>query len=216
ERFGADATRMYVLFAAPPEKDFDWQDHGVEGIHRFLARVWRLATAPAPSAHPGPTDQKLLRKVHQTMQRITRDFEGRWHFNTSIAGLMELVNEHYACEGALSPAAAAESIRLLLLMLAPFAPFMAQELWTRRGESGAIALAPWPQADAELAREEALEVVVQVNGKLRARIAVPPGTDAAALEALARSHEKIVPWLAGKTPRQVIAVPGRLVNFVLP
>src|SRR6185437_484802 len=216
ERFGADATRMYVLFAAPPEKDFDWQDNGVEGIHRFLARVWRLAAAPPAASAQGASDSQLLRKAHQVLGKVTRDFEGRWHFNTSIAALMELVNEFYACEGKLSPAAHAQAMRMLLLMLAPFAPFLAHELWQRLGHRTQIGLEDWPAFDPQLAREELIEVVVQVNGKLRARIAVPPGTAAAGLEAAARAHEKIAPLLAGVVPRQVVAVPGRLVNFVLP
>jgi len=215
DRYGADATRMYVLFAAPPEKDFDWQDNGVEGIHRFLARVWRLATRPAPAAKGNSGDGACLRKAHQTLRRITVDFEGRWHFNTSIAALMELVNELYAHDAELSPAARASCMRLLLLMLSPFAPFMAQELWARAGEPGEIALAPWPAYDAALASEEQIEVVIQVGGKLRARLAVPPGTGADALEAAARAHEKIVPLLAAQTPRKVVVIPDRLVNFVM-
>lgn len=214
ERYGADATRMYVLFAAPPEKDFDWSDQGVEGIHRFLARVWRLALRPS-EAGSGTADTELLRKTHQTLRRMTADFESRWHFNTSIAGLMELVNAIYGAEGELSEPVRRELVRLLLLMLAPLAPFLAQEVWTRLGESGAIARQPWPKFDAALAQEESIEVVVQVNGKLRARLSVAPETDQQDLEAAARAHEKIAPLLAGKTPRQVVVVPGRLVNFVL-
>ncbi|HWG36482.1 MAG TPA: class I tRNA ligase family protein [Terriglobales bacterium] len=157
-----------------------------------------------------------MRKAHQVLGKLTRDFEGRWHFNTSIAGLMELVNEFYACEGEISAGAQEEALRLLLLMLAPFAPFLAHELWQRRGHATQIGLEPWPAFDRELAREELIEVVVQINGKLRARLAVPPGTDAAGLEAAARAHDKMAPLLAGVTPRQVVAVPGRLINFVLP
>jgi leucyl-tRNA synthetase len=219
--FGADATRMYVLFAAPPEKDFDWNDQGVEGIHRFLSRVWRLAlrlAAPPAAPHPGggaTADAALRRRAHQTLRRITRDFEGRWHFNTSIAALMELVNAWQASDADLSPAARREVARLLLLMLAPFAPFLAQELWQRLGEAGNVALQPWPAFDAELAREEQIEIIVQVNGKLRARLNAAPEAEAAELERAARAHERIAPLLAGQTPRQVVVVPGRLVNFVL-
>ncbi|TAN21807.1 MAG: leucine--tRNA ligase [Acidobacteria bacterium] len=214
DRYGADATRMYVLFAAPPEKDFDWSDQGVEGIHRFLVRVWRLALRPA-EAGSGTADIGLLRRAHQTLRRMTADFETRWHFNTSIAGLMELVNAIYGAQNELSMSVRAELIRLVLLMLAPLAPFLAQELWMRRGERGEIARQPWPEFDAALAQEETIEVVVQVNGKLRARLSVAPETEKQDLEAAARAHEKIAPLLAGKTPRQVVVVPGRLVNFVL-
>ncbi|MGH9482254.1 MAG: leucine--tRNA ligase [Terriglobales bacterium] len=215
ERFGADATRMYVLFAAPPEKDFDWQDNGVEGIHRFLVRVWRLVLSDRALAADGGGDLAVLRKAHQTLRRITTDFDGRWHFNTSIAALMELVNLLQAEQDRLSGAAFTEVVRLLLLMLAPFAPFLTQELWQRRGQAGAIALASWPEFDPKLAQEEETEIVVQVNGKLRARVSLPNGAGPEEQERAARAHERIAPLLAGKLPRQVVVVPGRLVNFVL-
>jgi len=220
QAYGADATRMYVLFAAPPEKDFDWQENGVEVIHRFLARVWRLALASpsAPAAAPAGEaagDAALRRKAHQTLRRIGNDFEGRWHFNTSLAALMELVNEFYAREGQLSAAVRAESLRLLLLMLAPFAPFLAQELWQRLGHPGVVAVAPWPEFNPELAREEQIEIVVQINGKVRARLSVPPDSDQALVENLARRDGKLQPLLRAQTPKSVIFVPGRLINFVL-
>ncbi len=220
ERYGADATRMYVLFAAPPEKDFDWNDQGVEGIHRFLGRVWRLAGPAAggreaQGGSDGTGDAALLRRAHQTLRRITRDFEGRWHFNTSIAALMELVNAWQAGDGELSAGARGEVSRMLLMMLAPFAPFLAHELWRRAGHTGEIGREPWPAFDAELAREDEIEIIVQVNGKLRARLKAAPETEAAELERAARAHERIAPLLAGATPRQVVVVPGRLVNFVL-
>ncbi|MGH9466219.1 MAG: class I tRNA ligase family protein, partial [Terriglobales bacterium] len=148
-------------------------------------------------------------------RRITQDFAGRWHFNTSIAALMELVNALQASTGSVSEAARVETVRLLLLMLQPFAPFLTQELWQRLGEEGAVARAAWPEYDAGLAKEEAAEIIVQVNGKLRARLTLPVTADAAEMEGAARAHERIAPLLDGKAPRQVITVPGRLVNFVL-
>ncbi|HXE30400.1 MAG TPA: leucine--tRNA ligase [Terriglobales bacterium] len=217
DRYGADATRMYVLFAAPPEKDFDWQDSGVEGIHRFLARVWRLALSSAPEnpRAAAEADRAVLRKAHQTLQRLTHDFDGRWHFNTSIAALMELVNEIYARSTELSGGARQEALRLLVLMLAPFAPFLSQELWTRFGHTGAVGLEPWPGFDPELAREEAVEIVVQVNGKLRTRLAVPRDSAQAEIEAMARTHPKVQPLLPAGARPHVIFVPGRLLNFVV-
>jgi leucyl-tRNA synthetase len=214
ERYGADATRMYVLFAAPPEKDFDWNDQGVEGIHRFLARVWRWALRP-PAGGSGSSDTPLLRKAHQTLRRMTQDFDGRWHFNTSIAALMELVNALYAGDADLAPATRAELQRLVLLMLAPFAPFVAQELWHRQGREGLVCRAAWPAFDPVLAREEEIEVVVQVNGKVRARLSMAPDSAEDELRQAAATHPKIVPLLDGKQPRHVVVVPGRLVNFVL-
>ena len=216
ERYGADATRMYVLFAAPPEKDFDWQDNGVEGIHRFLSRLWRWAAFPGAKAGDGSGDESALRKAHQTLRRITHDFDGRWHFNTSIAALMELLNELQAREAQLSSAARSEVTRLLLLMLQPFAPFVAQELWERRGGSGMIARERWPEYDARLAEEDEIEIMIQVNGKLRDRMRVRRDAGREELEAGARAQEKIRALLDGRTPRQVIVVPGRLVNIVLP
>ncbi|MGH9488424.1 MAG: leucine--tRNA ligase [Terriglobales bacterium] len=214
ERYGGDATRMYVLFAAPPEKDFDWSDQGVEGIHRFLGRVWRWMLRPAAGGGGG-ADTELLRKAHQTLRRMTQDFERRWHFNTSIAALMELVNALYGAEAELSGEGRSELGRLLLMMLAPLAPFLAQELWQRSGREGQIARQSWPAFDAELAREEMVEIVVQVNGKLRARLSASPDASQEELEAQARRHGNIAPMLAGRQTRQVVVVAGRLVNFVL-
>ncbi|MGH9519145.1 MAG: class I tRNA ligase family protein [Terriglobales bacterium] len=202
----------------------------MEGIHRFLSRLWRWAEAPgAPFAgRPsdgraaegtrggGAGDEAALRKTHQTLRRITHDFDGRWHFNTSIAALMELLNELLAGEAVLSPAARNEVTRLLLLMLQPFAPFVAQELWQRRGESGMIARAHWPEYEARLGEEDEVEIMIQVNGKLRDRMRAPRNAGREELEEAARGQEKIRALLDGRTPRQVIVVPGRLVNIVLP
>ncbi len=222
DQYGADATRMYVLFAAPPEKDFDWNDQGVEGIHRFLSRVYRLVTrnlermaAAAPAAERSDADAALLRKTHQTLKRITGDFDGRWHFNTSIAAVMELVNELYQREGQVGDAVLTESLWSLVLMLAPFAPFMAQELWQAMGESGEIGMAAWPAFDEELAKEDVIEIPVQINGKLRTRISAAPGTGEADLRALALADEKVAVQLNGQAPVKVIVIPDRLVNIVV-
>ncbi|WP_263359462.1 leucine--tRNA ligase [Acidicapsa ligni] len=240
-RYGADATRMYALFAAPPDRDLDWQEDGVAGISRFLGRVFRFVNRFAPvaiSVHKGEvgtafnsTDATaaevstgaslaLLRKLHQTIAKITQDFAGRWHFNTSIAAIMELVNEYYAAEaqivsGEVPPAVVAELLRSLVLLLAPFAPFLTAELWSELGETSEVLREPWPVSNADLAREDEIEVPVQVNGKLRALVRLPAGADKAMLEASALSDEKVVEWLAGKTPVKIIVVPGKLVNLVV-
>src|SRR5262249_46466324 len=132
-KYGADTARLFALFAAPPEKDVDWLDAGVEGQYRFLGRVYRFATRNAEKAREkssaeGPSDKSALRKLHQTLRKVTSDFETRWHFNTSIASVMELVNELYALEAGLSPVATAEILEKLTLMLAPFAPYAAQDI----------------------------------------------------------------------------------------
>ncbi len=229
-KFGADATRAYALFAAPPDRDLDWQEDGVAGVYRFLTKVYRLTTKYAPRLRTGegtltqdalsPAGQKLLRTLHQTIAKITLDFGGRWHFNTSIAGIMILVNELAAHEAAMdsgevSPATQREIFRSLTLMLAPFAPFLAQELWTELGHEGAVFRQPWPQADAELAREDEMEIPVQINGKLVHVICVAANADADAVKAAAHADEKVVVRLAGRTAVKVVYVPGKLVNLVV-
>jgi len=254
-RYGADATRMYALFAAPPDRDLDWQEDGVAGVSRFLARVWRLATkyapavraaqepsfqrqevsghdfsraekatnstgALAPEAPASQTAQKLTRKLHQTVAKITLDFEGRWHFNTCIAAIMELVNEIQAADAQLAagevPAPViGELLRTLVLLLAPFAPYLAAELWAELGEPGAVLRSPWPVSDPELAKEDEIEIPVQINGKLVSVVRVPAGADAKTIEAAALADEKIQTRTAGKTIAKIIVVPGRATNLVV-
>ncbi len=164
-RYGADATRMYALFAAPPDRDLDWQEDGVAGVSRFLGRVWRMVTKYAPVARSGAGQRtaepsgvvalKLLRKLHQTIAKITQDFEGRWHFNTCVAAIMELVNEMQAADAQLAagevPAPVMrELLQTLVLLLAPFAPYLAAELWEELGGEGAVLREPWPKSDPGL------------------------------------------------------------------
>ena len=219
EKFGADTARMFVLFAAPPEKEVDWRPEGAEGVARFLGRVYRFVTRnlsePRPSGSGGSSDKKVLRKLHQTLKKITEDFETRWHFNTCIAFIMELVNVLYAEEENLSGAAAAEIAEKLALMLAPFAPYLSQEIWEELGREGPVFRQSWPAFDPELAKEEEAEIVVQVNGKLRARVYAPFGTPRQDLESLALADEKVGPFLAGKQVVKLITVPDKLVNIVV-
>ena len=228
-RYGADAARMYSLFAAPPDRDLDWQEDGVAGVSRFLARVWRLTTRYAPVARTGrgqkadaPTgvQLKLLRKLHQTIAKITQDLEGRWHFNTCIAAVMELVNEIQGADaelaaGEVAPAAMLELFRSVVLLLAPFAPHLVAELWEELGEEGSVLRAPWPQSDAELAKDDQLEVPVQINGKLVTVVCVAADADAKTIEAAALADEKIQTRIAGRTVVKVIVVPRKLVNLVV-
>ncbi len=229
ERYGADATRMYALFAAPPDRDLEWQEEGVAGISRFLGKVYRLTTkyavvhAVKDEAHVGgrsPEEQELLRKLHQTIGKITQDFGGRWHFNTSISSIMILVNEITAKEaamdaGEISDAVIAEVFRGLTLLLAPFAPFLAAELWEQMGHEGVVFRTAWPQVDEELAREDELEIPVQANGKLVTVVKVPAGSDEAAVKAAALADAKVLARIEGKTVVKVIVVPGKLVNLVV-
>jgi leucyl-tRNA synthetase len=218
EKFGTDTARMFVLFAAPPEKEVDWRVEGAEGIYRFLGRIYRYATRnigrtdfPAPSA----ADKKVLRKLHQTLKKITEDFESRWHFNTCIAAVMELVNELYAQEPLISEAAVREVLTKLAFMLAPFAPYLSQEIWAELGNEGEVFKQPWPEFDAALAKEDEAEVVIQVNGKLRGRMGAAFGTPKPELERYALAFARDKGYLEGKQVVKVISVPDKLVNIVV-
>jgi leucyl-tRNA synthetase len=231
ERYGADATRMYALFAAPPDRDLEWQEEGVAGISRFLGKVYRLTTkygavrsANGRMAAAGGAESaaglELLRKLHQTIGKITQDFSGRWHFNTSISSIMILVNEITAKEaamdaGEISEAVIAEVFRGLTLLLAPFAPFVAAELWQQMGHEGVVFRTAWPAVNEELAKEDELEIPVQANGKLVTVVKVPAGSDEAVVKAAALADAKVVARIEGKTVAKVIVVPGKLVNLVV-
>ena len=228
-RFGADAARMYSLFAAPPDRDLDWQEDGVAGVSRFLGRVWRIVTRYAPAARPGAGTKvenpqgvalKLMRKLHQTTAKITQDFEGRWHFNTCVAAIMELVNEIQAADAQLTageiPAPVMyELLQTVVLLMAPFAPFLAAELWEVLGEQSSVLRQPWPNSDPAMAKEDEIEIPVQINGKLVCLVRVPAGSDAKTIEAAALADEKVKARIAGKTVVKVIVVPGRAVNLVV-
>jgi leucyl-tRNA synthetase len=228
-RYGADATRMYALFAAPPDRDLDWQEDGVAGVSRFLGRVYRLVmkytslartAAQSQRETPDGASLKLLRKLHQTTAKITQDFEGRWHFNTCVAAIMELVNEIQGADAQLAagevPAPVVhELLRTLVLLLAPFAPYLAAELWEELGEEGAVLRAPWPTSDPELAKENEIEIPVQINGKLVSLIRVAAGAVAKDIETAALADEKVKGRTAGKTVAKIIVVPGRAVNLVV-
>ena len=217
-RFGADTGRLFELFAAPPEKEMDWTDSGAEGAYRFLGRVYRFVTRNAdrelPST-PAAGDAKVQRKLHQTISKITSDFETRWHFNTCVAAIMELVNDLYTNENEVSAKVMKDSLRDLVLILHPFAPYVTQELWEELGNSGPIFKQPWPTFDPEMAKDQQIEIPVQVNGKLRSRLLVPPGTPAKELERLAQSDPKVKPLLAGKQIVKIVVVPDKLVNIVV-
>jgi leucyl-tRNA synthetase len=237
-RYGADSARMYSLFAAPPDRDLDWQDAGVEGIYRFLGRVYRYVSRHAEMARPvgadvhrrsvetelapsqlSPATRALQRKLHQTIRRVSADFQGRWHFNTSIAAVMELVNQLYATEeqksNSIPEALLREVQRDLVLLIAPFAPYLAHELWEMLGESENLLHAPWPKYDPALAKEEEIEIPVQVNGKLRSRIVVPADAPEEDVRQRALADEKVQSFIAGKLVVKVIIVPGKLVNIVV-
>ena len=228
-RFGADATRMYALFAAPPDRDLDWQEDGVAGVSRFLSKVYRFVNRHAEAAGDvdtsgagaplSKTSQHLLRKLHQTIRKITLDFDERWHFNTCIAALMKLMNELVLAEaqieaGDVPGAVLAQILNPMVLMLAPFAPYLAAELWERLGNRRAILRHPWPAFDEALAREDNIEIPVQINGKLRAVISMPVDIVDEVLRDAAMADEKVKYFLEGKQVFKVIIVPGKLVNLL--
>ncbi|MCE2543628.1 MAG: leucine--tRNA ligase [Acidobacteria bacterium] len=240
--FGADTLRLYEMFVAPPEREIEWTDAGLEGSFRFLGRVWRLVSAFCETAPPAPAldavsleaaDRALRRRTHDTIRRVTSDIDVRIHLNTAVSGLMELVNELYGfCAreriGVDSPAAdasappprpaalavAREGIEALVLMLSPFAPHLAEELWEALGHGDGVVAAGWPDYNPEAVRAEEMVVPVQVNGRLRARLTVAVDTPRETLEKMAVEHPHVGAHTAGKRITKVIVVPRRLVNVV--
>jgi leucyl-tRNA synthetase len=230
-RYGADAARLYSLFAAPPDRDLDWQDSGIEGIQRFLGRVYRFVVRNRTSSGTPqverfeatslqPAARAIQRKLHQTIKRVSDDFQGRWHFNTCISAIMELVNVLYGAEDAIAknevPASfLADVQRNLVLLLAPFAPYLAHELWEMLGEKGNLLKAPWPKYDAALAKEEEIEIPVQINGKLRSRVVVSAEATEETVVERALADEKVQAAIAGKQIVKTIYIPGKLLNMVV-
>ncbi len=231
-RFGADSARLYSLFAAPPDRDLDWQDTGIEGVHRFLSRTYRFVMRNAAAAREAwasgsgagevrsPKARAIQRKLHQTVKRVTDDFKGRWHFNTSVSAIMELVNELYGAEeeiaaGKVPPGLVAEVQRKLVLLLAPFAPFLSSELWEVLGEKDGLLRYPWPQYDPALVKEDEIDYAVQINGKLRGHVSVPADSPKEVVHERVLADEKIRVLLAGKQVVNVIVVQGKLVNIVV-
>jgi leucyl-tRNA synthetase len=219
--YGSDTARAFSLFAAPPDKDLDWQGSGVEGMSRFLARVFRLVTRHAdsgvvPSSEAtNEVDKSVLRKLHQTIEKITADFESRWHFNTSLAAIMELTNDLYARESELSAGVMAEVLRKLVLLLEPFAPHMAEELWQELGEQGPVLDVAWPEYRPELTTEDSSNIAIQVSGKMRSMVSVAKGAAQDTIMAAAEADRNVARHLEGKTVVKVIYIPDRLLNIVV-
>jgi leucyl-tRNA synthetase len=244
QKYGADALRLYVMFVAPPEKEVEWSDAGLEGSFRFLMRVWRLVDHWAetiggegiPECGPDCTDAEkaLRRKTHDTIRRVTIDIEERMHLNTAVSSLMELVNEMYAfsestVRGAPARAEAAtggaerlqtiavlrEASDALVLMISPFAPHTAEELWHMLGHVGGLAAATWPSYDPEVAKPDEVVVPVQVNGKLRSRMTAPADASEEQLRERALADPAVRAYTAGKTIRKVVIAKGPLVSVVV-
>ena len=229
ERYGTDAARLYSLFAAPPEKDLEWSHEGLEGLYRFVNRIWRLLAAQAPHAANAtatasmagltPSEKAVRQALHRTLDKVTFEMENRNHFNTAIAAMMELVNtlhEHKLQEGAgVQPGLANEVLCVLAQMLAPFAPHLAEEMWHVLGRTGLVGDALWPQVDPAALVQESVTIAVQVNGKLRGQIAIAPQAPEPDVVQQAEQDENVARHLTGKKIVKRIFVAGRLLNFVV-
>ena len=232
EKYGADTTRLFCLFAAPPEKDLEWSDAGVEGSHRFLNRLWRLVDELLPLLTPcGPTknidglelsgeEKDLRRKEHETVLKATTDIQNKFQFNTVIAAAMEMVNHLYKSKETLKtstngPLLLSSAISSVLTMLAPITPHICEELWQVMGYATPLSEQPWPDHDPEALARDEITIVVQVNGKLRGRIAVPAGASKEAVQETALTDPNVLKHTEGKTIRKVIVIPEKLVNVVV-
>jgi leucyl-tRNA synthetase len=244
QRYGADALRLYVMFVAPPEKEVEWSDAGLEGSFRFIVRVWRIVDhwaetvggdgIPACSPDCTETERSLRRKTHDTIRRVTTDIEERMHLNTAVSSLMELVNELYAfsesterggptrqevpagrVERPQTLAVLREAIDALVLMISPFAPHTAEELWEMLGHVGGLAAASWPSFDAAVAKADEVVVPVQINGKVRARVTASADASEDQLREIALADQTVKTHTAGKTIRKVVVAKGPLVSVVV-
>jgi leucyl-tRNA synthetase len=254
-RYGADSCRLFIMFAAPAERDLDWSDAGIEGAYRFVNRFYRMCTSLLPTwqwartllpVKPGNTvgmmgaltpeeikvgiaqyatdmsaeDKELRRVIHSTVKRISNDLHERFAFNTAISGLMEMTNAIYAFREKLadekqSALVLAEALHKSVLIIAPFCPHLAEEIWARMGHQTSIHLESWPDYDEEAAKADTVEIVVQINGKVRDRLDVPAGISAQEMQEFAMATDKVQALIAGKQVVKVIPVPGKLVNIVI-
>ena len=210
KKYGADTLRLYILFSAPPEVEMEWSERGIEGAFRFLNRVWRLLEYMPNKSETKNKNSSLEKKIHQTIKEITEDIEA-FKFNTAIAGIMELVNEIYqdlTCD-------IAEAAKTTVILISPFAPHLAEEMWQKLGHKESILKAGWPRYDAKFLQEEVLTMVIQVNGKLRSKVKVPADISEEKLKEVILADEKIKPWIQGKPIKNFIIVPKKLVNIVI-
>jgi leucyl-tRNA synthetase len=230
EKYGADTTRLFCLFAAPPEKDLEWSEQGVDGGFRFLNRVWRFASAimdlmDGRKPYGGdpddldPATRELYRKTHQTIFRVTRDIEDRFHFNTAISAVMELFNTMTATDMTDAHSHRADVMRFametLTLLISPIVPHFAEEIWEALGNAPSILEQAWPDYQEGALQKDELLIVVQVNGKLRSRLNVSAEVDAAEIEKMALADERIQKFIDNKPVKKVIVVKKKLVNIVV-
>ncbi|MEK7871512.1 MAG: class I tRNA ligase family protein, partial [Nitrospirota bacterium] len=227
-KYGADTLRLYTLFIGPPEKDAEWNDRAVEGAFRFLNRIWRKVIEFAPklsglsvelTGHDSLSSElkDLRRKTHSTIRDVTKDIEGGFHFNTAISAIMELVNSIYLVkldnekDGL---AVMKESIEAAVILLSPFAPHIAEELWSKLGHSPSIFRAGWPDYNPDIIKTDELLIVIQINGKLKGKIEIPPDLKEEEVRARVLAVPKLMEWTRGKEIKKVIYVQGKLINIV--
>lgn len=226
QKYGADTARLFVLFAAPPERDLEWSDQGVEGCYRFLNRVWRLVDEAkendlfsGKATGESKEDKNLKYMIHHTIKRVTEDIEGRFNFNTAISGIMELVNELYrykeSNKATINGELLKEGISTVIVLLAPFAPHITEELWQLIDGKGSIHQLKWPEFDTSALIKDEIEVVIQINGKLKDKVTIPAEASKDEMEKIAMENEKIKAILAGSEIVKVITVPKKLVNIVI-
>jgi leucyl-tRNA synthetase len=226
ERYGADTARLFILFAAPPERDLEWSDQGVEGCYRFLNRIWRLVAESiddirdAGKTDDGPPDaegREMLYIINHTIKKVTEDIENRFNFNTAISAIMEMVNAlyQYREKDGFKPLIFKEGIEKLIVLMAPFAPHIAEELWEMTGGKDSVHKQQWPVYDEKHLVRDMITVVVQINGKVRSRIEVPSGMEEERFKEMALKDEKIMAYTNGRTVKKVIVVPDKLINVVL-
>jgi leucyl-tRNA synthetase len=225
-KYGADTARLFILFAAPPERDLEWSDQGVEGAFRFLSRVWRLVAqyeglikdANAYDVASLTKEEKELRRIlHHTIKKVTEDIDKRYNFNTAISAVMELVNAVYAIKdaNAVNGGLMKEIVSALLRLLAPFAPHMTEELWAQLGEEGSIHKCTWPTYEESALVQDEVEIVLQINGKVRDKVLLPATATKDEMETLALANPRVQGFIGEKQVVKVICVPKKLVNIVV-
>lgn len=218
DKYGSDTVHTYILSMAPPDRDVIYSERNVVGINRFLNRLWSTVTDALPrldgeEAGPAEADEALRRKTHQVIGTVTAAFERTFHFNVAIARVMELVNATREADAA-GAAALREALETTVRLIAPFAPHIAEELWSRLGHAETVFRSGWPVYDEDAATEDEVELVVQVNGKVRAKVTAPRDADETAVREQALAEPRVAAFVAGKTVRKVIVVPNRIVNIV--
>ena len=225
EQYGADTVRLFTMFAAPPEQSLEWNDSAVEGANRFLRKLWKAVHAHVQAGSPAilvsaelnEQQQGLRRKTHETIAKVSDDYGRRQTFNTAVAAVMELLNEvgkNTERETPNSLAVEREALETATLLLSPIVPHICNQLWYELGYDNSLLDAPWPQVDESALVKNTIQMVIQVNGKLRAQMDVPADADKAAIENMATTHENVQRFTEGQTIRKVIVVPNKLVNIV--